>query len=428
MVCNVLRSRRGYEDRGKEGGSVRGRVAGGVHICKVMRNMKFHPAIDQRTSSYGVEKDIDGHKPCIRVFTRKDRATIGLFVRGIHAYPPGHTTVLGISRRVLSAGRGCPSFSVVRDRGAGKRVFVSPSVTVYRRYGRRLCSPGSHECLRPFVGYAYYNPQLAVLSTLPCSERHADVGRFPVYPRYRTRCCGPRDEECSTRPIYYGTYKPRICLVGASSEAVSVGNSSTVARTEEIVSRNKVMTIGKVKKFRLYYSTSGRTTIRLLEGEGHHPTGPFTIVTEGLRMIRDIYRLDGRRRRVLAKRRGPVLLLIEGRVRAGRLYSSITPNGPGMKIVLPCTPIRLLLFRCPSKVGVPSFLMVADKGMSNTPVYESSRRTLRRLSRFYSYVLSRSQGVHIETSSSIVSFCGGEPCVVHESEKCTPLPIRASKG
>ena len=133
-----------------------------------------------------------------------------------------------------------------------------------------------------------------------------------------------------------------------------------------------------------------------------------------------VYILDGRERGAEAK---PIVLLPKKHFID--IAENVAPNNKKLGVMLPYTPLHLLIFDYPDDVAdFPNALVMTSGNISGTPLTTNDEEARRDLSQIADIILTHNRDILIRSDDSVMDIVDDEPYMIRRSRGYAPLPIR----
>ena len=130
--------------------------------------------------------------------------------------------------------------------------------------------------------------------------------------------------------------------------------------------------------------------------------------------------------KVLDGHQKPIVLLPK---KSGQtLAPSIAPGNPSVGVMLPYTPLHLLLFTYDDDLSVPDALVMTSANESGAPICHNDEEARQELSGLCDLVLSHNRRIRLRADDSVMDWYDGRPYMIRRSRGYAPLPFFYGRG
>jgi len=271
-----------------------------------------------------------------------------------------------------------------------------------------LTDPGDRRYGHPFVACSACGPRFS----------------FGPPPEPCTACRAERDDPDGRRYrapwITCDTCGPAVELVGADGTA-SASGAQAVARARELVAEGEVVAVKGVGGYQLVCDATDPDAVGRLRERRQRGDAPFPVLVPDLDAAREVAEIGIAEADLLASPRRPVVLL---RPREGSALASLVAPGAGrIGVLLPPSPLHVLLHGRVGDPPGPQALVLAGAAIGGAAVVTDDEDALRRLSGIADAWLRHDHPIAVPCEDSVVEVVDGEPLPVRRSRGEAPLPI-----
>ena len=108
-----------------------------------------------------------------------------------------------------------------------------------------------------------------------------------------------------------------------------------------------------------------------------------------------------------------------------RIAASVAPDNPNLGVMLPYTPVHMLLFNYPDDEPISDVLVMTSGNPSGAPICMNDEEALKYLSPMCDIILSNSRDIRIRADDTVMAFYRSKPYMIRRSRGYSPLPILA---
>ena len=136
-------------------------------------------------------------------------------------------------------------------------------------------------------------------------------------------------------------------------------------------------------------------------------------------------RLSDAQKAHLDNHQKPIVLLEKSG--SGKIAAGVAPAMPSLGVMLPYTPLHLLLFSLPDELADFTDCLVMTSGNpSGAPICRTDEDAVDALSSIADLILSHDREIRLRADDSVMDFYDGAPYMIRRSRGYAPLPLMLS--
>lgn len=340
-------------------------------------------------------------------------ADIDRFLAAIERGAPAPCRLLGRESMVpADAGR----FEIHDSKEAGARpALATPDLAPCRRCLAELDDPADPRYRYPFIACTDCGPRYSVLESLPFDRGRTTMRAFPLRGRCEREYREPSDRRFHAEMIAAPDCGPRLAWwkPGDQSDA----GEAALQRAADLVRGGGILALKGVGGFQLLCDARDEQAVGALRARKGRAAKPLAVMVAGLAQARALCRVDEIEAGALASPEAPVVLL--ARCPHGpRLAPSLAPGLDSLGVMLPASPLHLLLGR---ELGFP--VVCTSGNVSGEPLCTGNAEALERLGAVADGFLLHDRDIARPLDDSVVRVIGGRPVTLRLGRGLAPLPL-----
>jgi hydrogenase maturation protein HypF len=150
---------------------------------------------------------------------------------------------------------------------------------------------------------------------------------------------------------------------------------------------------------------------------------PFAVMVPDLETARRIVDLDPEEERLLGDGRRPIVLTRRSGRGESLVAPSVAPGNPDLGVLLPYTPLHVLLFGLPGDAPGPAVLVMTSGNLSGEPIVVDDEEARTRLEPLVDAWLTHDRPIHVPCDDSVARVVAGTELPIRRSRGYAPLPI-----
>jgi len=315
---------------------------------------------------------------------------------------------------------GYKSFEI-KDSVADKppTALMLPDMATCEDCVKELFNPSDRRYLYPFINCTNCGPRFTIMKDLPYDRPNTTMESFEMCEDCKREYHDPQDRRFHAQPIACPVCGPQIELWDREGKTLAQGFAA-IAVAADLLIQEKILALKGLGGFHLISDALKEGVVRELRRRKQRGDKPFALMFGDLEMIREYCLVSSLEERVLTSRERPIVLLRKRPT--AHLAPSVAPDSPYLGVMLPYTPLHILLMR------TFRFPIVATSGnLKDEPILLDEGEALERLGGVADYFLVHNRPIRRQADDSIVRVMSGRPVLIRRARGYALLPIRVNK-
>jgi hydrogenase maturation protein HypF len=356
----------------------------------------------------GVVADVEGEAGAVAEFGHR-----------LATGAPPLAVVDAVTQSVL-APRGGSGFTIGESAPGGRaRTLVPPDIATCDDCLAELADPRDRRHRHPFISCTNCGPRYTIVTGVPYDRAGTTMAGFPMCPDCRREYEDPRDRRFHAQPIACHACGPRVELVRADgSRAGSGGDALRAAR--RLLADGAIVAVKGLGGYHLACDALSAGAVAELRRRKRRGGKPFAVMARDLGVARRLAAVGEDEARLLTGPRRPIVLLPR---RDRELPDAVAPGAPDLGLMLPYTPLHVLLFGLGDDPDGPDALVMTSGNRSGEPIVTGDRQALTALSPLADAWLRHDRPIRVPCDDSVSRFVAGAELPVRRSRGHAPLPL-----
>ena len=405
---------RGGAAAGEESLTRRYRVFG------IVQGVGFRPFVSRLATARGLSGSVANKGPYVEILAQGRRAAMADFRRALTEEAPERSAVLRVAEEALPP-FSADGFAIVESASERGAVFVSPDIAVCEKCRRELFDPADRRYLHPFINCTACGPRLTILDAMPYDRENTSMKAFPMCRSCADEYDDPASRRYDAQPVCCPDCGPQVYLLDSE---VRGGAAITEARRR--IAAGGIVAVKGIGGFHLCCDALSAAAVARLRRDKRRPFKPFAVMARNLAVAAREAEVSDEAGEILDGPQKPILLL--ARRPGGRIAADVAPGLNRVGIMLPYTPLHLLLFDYPDDVAMPDALVMTSGNPPGAPLCRTEEDARALLAPLADAILSHDRRIRVRADDSVVDWAEGGPYMVRRSRGYAPLPVMLSAG
>ena len=418
-----------------------------IRIYGIVQGVGFRPFVSRLADRYGISGSVCNKGSYVEIIARADESVIGDFVHAIEAEAPERSAIVKVkvmdSPVDISIDSG---FKIALSKHEDGQIFVSPDIATCPDCARELFDKNNRRYLHPFINCTQCGPRLTILDSMPYDRVKTSMAGFPMCEACSDEYTDMDSRRYHAQPVCCNDCGPELyTLVGRASESDVQGmgtdserpegvyGAAALLETRAVIRNGGVAAIKGIGGFHLCCDAASEAAVQRLRQLKARPMKPFAVMMRDLEVVGRECRLEPEMEPLLTGPQKPIILIprhtgsADSKSADSRIAASVAPDNPNLGVMLPYTPVHMLLFDYPDDEPISDVLVMTSGNPSGAPICMNDEEALKYLSPMCDIILSNSRDIRIRADDTVMAFYRSKPYMIRRSRGYSPLPIVAKR-
>lgn len=385
-----------------------------IRIYGIVQGVGFRPFIRRLALRYGIRGTVCNKGSYVEILASGSR--ISEFLSAIPEEAPERSAILKIRRRELTENVLLPEeFQIIESEKDEGLVFVSPDIATCPECEKELFNPKDRRYLHPFINCTACGPRLTILDSMPYDRVRTSMGEFPMCPECHSEYTDIASRRYHAQPVCCRDCGPELYLLNRPERG-----DEALKEIRRIIRNGGIVAIKGIGGFHLCCDGTCDEAVQRLRTLKHRPFKPFAVMMRDMETVQRECLVPEAAETILQGPQKPILLL--EKKGTGNLSPYLAPGNPSIGVMLPYTPVHMLLFRYPDGESMPEVLVMTSGNPSGAPICMTDEEAEKYLLPMCDAILSNSRKIRTRADDSVMSFYRNRPYMIRRSRGYAPLP------
>jgi len=297
--------------------------------------------------------------------------------------------------------------------GESQEALIPPDLAMCDSCRDEVLAGGERYHHYPFTNCTYCGPRFTVIRGLPYDRAWTSMAPFTMCPDCDTDYHNPDHRRFHAQPTACHKCGPKVWLLDREGRAVEGEWEDDVHR---FLQEGKTLAVKGIGGFHLVCSALDEEAVTRLRKAKNRPDRPLAVMARDISAVERYCWVSSMEREILSSPAAPILVLDQI---PGTLPAGLAPHNPTLGVMLPYSPLHLLLF--PEDIDL---LVMTSGNARGLPIVKDNEEALRDLSGFVDYYLLHDREIANRCDDSVVRVMKDALQFYRRSRGYVPSPVR----
>lgn len=403
------------------GGQLRVRRRFEVH--GLVQGVGFRPFVYVTAAELALAGSVTNTSAGVIAEVEGSAAAVAEFSRRLRSNPPPLAVVESIHESDAST-RGGTKFTI-DDSSPGvseSRTLASPDIATCDDCLSELADPTDRRHRHPFITCTNCGPRFTIITDLPYDRATTTMADFDMCSDCRKEYDDPADRRFHAQPIACCNCGPQLELIRHSRTATRGEEALRAARV--LLVEGRIVAVKGLGGYHLACDARNVEAVAELRRRKQRGGKPFAVMVADIGVARRLVSMTEDDEQLLTGIRRPIVILPRGGSHGeGGVADAVAPESPSLGLMLPYTPLHVLLFGLDGDEPGPDALVMTSGNLSGEPIVTDDGDALEKLSPFVDAWLRHDRKIHVPCDDSVTRMVNAAELPIRRSRGYAPLPI-----
>lgn len=292
-------------------------------------------------------------------------------------------------------------------------VHVPPDLAICPECRKEILAEGERYHHYPFTNCTYCGPRFTVIKDLPYDRASTSMAEFKMCQECDSDYHNPLHRRFHAQPTACHQCGPQVSLVDKSGLPI---NGDWVSNFHDLIKKGMIFAVKGIGGYHLVCSATNSEPIKKLRDAKKRPFRPFAVMARDLETVQRYCHVSLHERSELTSPAAPIVILdtLEGKV-----SEVLAPNNPTLGVMLPYSPLHILLFS-----DDIDLLVMTSGNSKGLPIVKDNSEALRELAPYIDYFLTHNREIVSRCDDSVIRIAQQRILFYRRSRGYVPSPIQ----
>ena len=380
-----------------------------IKVFGIVQGVGFRPFVDRLAKRFNLKGSVANRGSYVEIFVQGAEEVIKSFCQAIESESPPRAMIIDIILTMLNELEEVfDNFQIIESEYEQGDIFVSPDIAICEKCKIELFDKNNRRYLHPFINCTDCGPRLTIIDRMPYDRERTSMKIIHMCDSCREEYYNPASRRYDAQPVCCNECGPELYILDGKEYGIDA-----ITKVRRIIKEGGIAAIKGIGGFHLACDAQNFEAVQRLRDRKHRPYKPFAI------MVKD---LNYPSTHIVKGHQKPIVLLPKKHF--NKIAENVAPNNNKLGVMLPYTPLHLLIFDYPDDItDFPDALVMTSGNISGAPLATNDEEARRDLSNIADVILTHNREILIRSDDSVMDIVDNEPYMVRRSRGYAPLPI-----
>ncbi|MBR3050401.1 MAG: carbamoyltransferase HypF [Selenomonadaceae bacterium] len=385
-----------------------------IKVFGIVQGVGFRPFVKNLADDNKIVGTVANRGSYVEIFAQGDDFDLKNFLNALQTKNPPRSAILKLDLDNFPD-KNFSNFQIIDSVHESGDIFVSPDIAICEKCKEELFDPTNRRYLHPFINCTACGPRLTILKNMPYDRERTSMSDFPMCDACKAEYFDKNSRRFDAQPICCNNCGCELYILGKN-----LRGHDAIKFSRKILANGRILAIKGIGGFHLACDARNFNAIQRLRSSKTRPTKPFAVMFKDISAVKRECFISDIEKSFLDSPQKPIVLLNK---KIGSIAANVAPNINKLGVLLPYTPLHLLIFDFPDEItDFPDALIMTSGNPSGIPITIDDDDAIKNFD-FCDAILSNNRRILLRADDSVMDFIENSPSMIRRSRGFAPLPI-----
>ena len=384
-----------------------------IEIQGVVQGVGFRPFIYRLAKELDLKGEVWNSHSGVEILLQANRSQIDIFLAHVKSNPPPLSKIMDIAAGTIETKEDFSDFCIKSSstKERSNSVIIPPDIGICKECEKELFDPGNRRYLYPFINCVDCGPRYTILNKLPYDRKNSTIQKFNLCKSCEEEYKDPKNRRFHAQTIGCSICGPKISLYDKNSDIAQ--GQKAIELLSHALGEGKIAAIKGLGGYHLICDATNTKAVESLRKRKNRIAKAFAVMVKDLKDAKALITLTPYEEKVLLSSQKPILIGKKNKISS--LSPMVAPNINKLGILLPYTPIQMILLKLFKKP-----IVVTSANLSGTPI-SATYDEIQKLHHLWDFCLEHNIEIANKCDDSVLMTAQERSVMIRNARGYTPI-------
>lgn len=296
--------------------------------------------------------------------------------------------------------------------------LISPDVSICKKCIEDIYNKKNRRYKYAFTNCTNCGPRFTIIDSLPYDRNKTTMKNFKMCGSCYKEYTNPIDRRFHAQPNSCWDCGPHLWVSNNKGEKLNISEDILIEWIQFKLKEGKIFAIKGIGGFHLACDAHNTSSIELLRHRKCRPHKAFAMMMKDINTLKKHCEVNSLEQQILTGIRKPILIL--NKKTKSNLPKNIAPNQKTLGVMLPYTPLHILLFYG----DLLDALIMTSGNVTGLPIEYKNDSAIYNLKNVADYFIMHNRDILVPIDDSIVNVINNEARIIRRGRGYVPEPLK----
>ncbi|MGV8905301.1 MAG: carbamoyltransferase HypF [Acetobacterium sp.] len=388
-----------------------------IRIEGIVQGVGFRPFVYNLAKAYGLKGWVNNNSQGVTIDIEGAREDLDKFLECLENNPPPLAKIEKITIRSDEV-QNISNFEIRESqKSLGKTTFIAPDIGTCSECAKDILNPDNRRRGYAFTNCTNCGPRFSIIQELPYDRDKTTMSEFVMCDECNSEYSDPTNRRFHAQPNACAACGPMLWVEDDKGQRLELEDPISFARN--MLMEGKILAIKGLGGFHIACDGQSEIAVRELRNRKKRSAKPLAIMAKDIKTVKKYCQVNSLEEEILTGIKKPIVIL--NQKENCDLPENIAPNQNTMGVMLPYTPIHILLFS--EKVKV---LIMTSANVNGLPIEYQDQSARTSLTGIVDYYLMYNRDIHVPVDDSVLKVVSNTQTMIRRARGFVPEAFKAA--
>ncbi|MBX4267757.1 carbamoyltransferase HypF [Clostridium estertheticum] len=386
-----------------------------IVIEGIVQGVGFRPFVYNLAETFGLKGWVNNNSEGVYIEVEGFEKDISKFMQALKNNPPPLSRIERITVKTSKV-LNYSDFRIKRsEQSLNKITLISPDIATCSECEEDILNLYNRRTEYAFTNCTNCGPRFSIIKELPYDRDKTTMNDFKMCRQCNDEYLDPINRRFHAQPNACRVCGPELWIEDSKGIRLEIENPMNFA--QNMIMEGKILAIKGLGGFHLACDGLNETSVSNLRERKKRPFKPLAVMMKNIETVKKYCRVNQSEEKVLTGIKKPIVILDQSE--SYDLSKTIAPNQKTIGVMLPYTPIHILLFSEKLKV-----LIMTSANVNGLPIEYKNSSARIGLAGIVDYFLMHNREIHVPVDDSVVKVINNKQTIIRRARGFVPEPFK----